>query len=299
MVDISDKVLSARVAIAEGKIFMDKKTIKSIEDKSLPKGDVLTVAKISGIQAAKKTYESIPMCHQINLSFIDVSFIIETDCIKISAIAKTNEATGVEMEALSAVSNAALTIYDMCKSADKNMSISNISLIKKTGGKTSHNTNYRPKVGVITLSDSVFSGENQDLSGLILYNGFRDSGCIVEDTIILPDGSEELIPTIKEWSSKNVELILTTGGTGLGSRDLTTGIIEKIFDSKLPGVEQALHSYGYTKIKSAMLSRLLAGVMGKTIIICLPGSPGAVKDALNVLIPFIFHSFHMLRDEKH
>ena len=299
MVDISDKVLSARVAIAEGKIFMDKKTIKSIEDKSLPKGDVLTVAKISGIQAAKKTYESIPMCHQINLSFIDVSFIIETDCIKISAIAKTNEATGVEMEALSAVSNAALTIYDMCKSADKNMSISNISLIKKTGGKTSHNTNYRPKVGVITLSDSVFSGENQDLSGLILSNGFRDSGCIVEDTIILPDGSEKLIPIIKEWSSKNVELILTTGGTGLGSRDLTTGIIEKIFDSKLPGVEQALHSYGYTKIKSAMLSRLLAGVMGKTIIICLPGSPGAVKDALNVLIPFIFHSFHMLKDEKH
>ena len=299
MIDISDKVLSARVAIAQGKIFMDKKTIKSIEDKSLPKGDVLTVAKISGIQAAKKTYESIPMCHQINLSFIDVSFIIETDCIKISAIAKTNEATGVEMEALSAVSNAALTIYDMCKSADKNMSISNVSLIKKTGGKTSHKTNYRPKVGVITLSDSTFSGENQDLSGLILSEGFRDSGCIIEETIILPDGSEELIPTIKEWSSKNVELILTTGGTGLGSRDLTTGIIEKILDSKLPGVEQALHNYGYTKIKSAMLSRLLAGVMGKTIIICLPGSPGAVKDALNVLIPSIFHSFHILRDEKH
>ena len=219
------------------------------------------------------------MCHQINLSFIDVSFIIETDCIKISAIAKTNEATGVEMEALSAVSNAALTIYDMCKSADKNMSISNVSLIKKTGGKTSHKTNYRPKVGIITLSDSAFSGENQDLSGLILSEGFRDSGCIIEETIILPDGSKKLIPTIKEWSSKNVELILTTGGTGLGPRDLTTGIIEKILDSKLPGVEQALHSYGYTKIKSAMLSRLLAGVMGKTIIICLPGSPGAVKDA--------------------
>ena len=299
MVDISDKVLSARVARAQGKIFMDKKTIKLIKDKSVSKGDVLTVAKISGIQAAKKTYESIPMCHQINLSFIDLSFLIETDCIIISSVAKTNEATGVEMEALNAVSNAALTIYDMCKSVDKNMSIGDVSLIKKTGGKTSHNINYRPKVGIITLSDSVFSGKNKDLSGLILSNGFRDSGCIVEDTIILPDGSEELIPIIKEWSSKNVELILTTGGTGLGSRDLTTGIIEKIFDSKLPGVEQALHSYGYTKIKSAMLSRLLAGVMGKTIIICLPGSPGAVKDALNVLIPFIFHSFHMLRDEKH
>ena len=121
MVDISDKVLSARVARAQGKIFMDKKTIKLIKDKSVSKGDVLTVAKISGIQAAKKTYESIPMCHQINLSFVDLSFLIETDCIKISSVAKTNEATGVEMEALSAVSNAALTIYDMCKSVDKNM----------------------------------------------------------------------------------------------------------------------------------------------------------------------------------
>ena len=138
MVDISDKVLSARVAIAQGKIFMDKKTIKSIEDKSLPKGDVLTVAKISGIQAAKKTYESIPMCHQINLSFIDVSFIIETDCIKISAIAKTNEATGVEMEALSAVSNAALTIYDMCKSISKKIVIKDMELISKKGGKSDY-----------------------------------------------------------------------------------------------------------------------------------------------------------------
>ena len=104
---------------------------------------------------------------------------------------------------------------------------------------------------------------------------------------------------MKKWASSGIELILTTGGTGLGSRDFTTDLVEELFDSRLPGVEQALHNYGYKRVKSAMLSRLLAGVMGKTIIICLPGSPNAVKDALNVLIPSIFHSFHMLQDEKH
>ena len=299
MVDITDKILTTRIAKAEGKIFMSSNTIKAIKNNSLPKGNVLTVSKVSGIQAAKKVAESIPMCHQINLSFVDISFTIEKDHIKIGSIVKTNEATGVEMEALSAVSNSALTIYDMCKSADRQMVISDIKLIKKTGGKTSHDISYRPKVGIITLSDRVSSGEAKDLSGLILYEGFKNSGCIVDNTIVFPDGSENLIPTIKEWASNGVELILTTGGTGLGSRDLTTGLIEKIFDSKLPGVEQALHNYGYKKIKSAMLSRLMAGVMGKTIIICLPGSPAAVKDAINVLIPSIYHSFHMLRDEKH
>ena len=299
MVDITNKVLTTRIAKAEGKIFIQKNAIKAIKDNSIPKGNVLTLAKISGIQAAKKVAEFIPMCHQINLTFIDINFSIEENYIKISSIVKTNEATGVEMEALMAVSNAALTIYDMCKSIDKHMKIMDIELIQKKGGKTSHDVSYRPKVGIITLSDSVFSGKNKDLSGSILREGFKSSGCSVFDNKVFADGSEDLIPTIKSWVSSGIELILTTGGTGLGSRDLTTVLLEDLFDSRLPGVEQALHSYGYKKVKSAMLSRLLAGVMGKSIIICLPGSPGAVKDAINVLIPSIFHSFHMLRDEKH
>jgi molybdenum cofactor biosynthesis protein MoaC len=299
MVDVSNKVLTDRLAKAEGKVFMDRTTILALKENSLPKGNVLTVAKIAGIQAAKKTSEYIPMCHQLNLSYIDITFQIKENYIFIGSIVKTNEATGVEMEALSAVSNAALTIYDMCKSVDKSMSISGVKLIKKTGGKSSYSTKYRPKVGIITLSDSIFAGSAKDESGPILSEGFKKSGCLVEYNKVMPDGSNKLIPTIKDWASKSIELILTTGGTGLGSRDFTTKTIEQIFDSKLPGVEQALHSYGYRKTKSAMLSRLSAGLMGKTIIICLPGSPGAVKDALNTLIPSIFHSFHMLRDEKH
>ena len=108
-----------------------------------------------------------------------------------------------------------------------------------------------------------------------------------------------MVPTIQDWIDEDVELILTTGGTGLGLRDLTIETMEKIFDSKLPGVEQALHAYGRGKVKTAMLSRLMAGVVNGAIVICLPGSPGAVKDALKVLVPTIFHSFHMMKGEKH
>ena len=119
MVDVTDKVVTVRMAKAEGKISMHTETILAIQNDALPKGNVLTTAKIAGIQSAKKTAEMIPMCHQLNLSFADIEFEMEEDGILIKSTVKTKEATGVEMEALSAVSGAALTIYDMCKSVDK------------------------------------------------------------------------------------------------------------------------------------------------------------------------------------
>ena len=299
MVDVTDKVVTTRIAKAEGKIFMLPETILAIQNDALPKGNVLTTAKISGIQSAKKTAEIIPMCHQLNLSFVDIEFEMQDNVILIKSIVKTKEATGVEMEALSAVSSAALTIYDMCKAVDKTMIIGEIKLVKKIGGKSDNAVEYRPNVGVITLSDSISSGQGEDKSGPILVDGFKNAGCSVDYQKVLPDGSEELVSTIQDWVNNDVELIITTGGTGLGPRDLTIETLEKIFDSKLPGVEQALHAYGRGKVTTAMLSRLTAGVVDGAIVICLPGSTGAAKDALKVLIPTIFHSFHMMKGEKH
>ena len=299
MVDVTDKVVNVRIAKAEGKISMLPETILAIQDDALPKGNVLTTAKIAGIQSAKKTAEMIPMCHQLNLSYVDIEFEFDSDVICIRSIVKTKEATGVEMEALSAVSGAALTIYDMCKSVDKSIIIGEMKLVKKVGGKSDNAVEYRPNVGVITLSDSISKGEGEDKSGPILIDGFSNAGCLVNHHETFPDGSEKLISTIQDWIKDGVELIITTGGTGLGPRDLTIESMEKVFDSKLPGVEQALHAYGRGKVKTAMLSRLTAGVVNGVIVICLPGSTGAAKDALKVLIPTIFHSFHMMKGEKH
>jgi len=299
MVDVTDKVSTTRVAKAKGQIAMLNKTISAIQDDTLPKGNVLTTAKISGVQAAKKTAALIPMCHQLNLTFVDIEFDIQTESIVIKSTVKTKEATGVEMEALTAVSVAALTIYDMCKAVDKTMTIGEITLVDKKGGASGHAVAYRPAVGIITMSDGVAAGKREDKSGKILSDGFAQAGCAIEKQLVLPDGSEELRKTIKSWIDSGVELVITTGGTGLGPRDLTIPVLETMFDSRLPGIEQALHAYGRGKLATASLSRLAAGVVGSAIIISLPGSPGAVRDGLKVLIPTIFHAFHMMKGEGH
>ena len=299
MVDVTEKTPSIRRARAEGIITLRADTINLIQNEAMPKGNVLTAAKIAGIQAAKKTWDMIPMCHQLNLSFVNLEFELDREQIMIRSIVKTRESTGVEMEALTAVSIAALTIYDMCKAVDKTMTISVIKLVEKIGGKSDHAIEYRPRVGIITMSDSISARKSEDKSGPILVKGFTVSGCKGDHQKVLPDGSEELIPTIEAWIQDGVELIITTGGTGLSPRDLTIQMVENNFDSRLPGIEQALHAYGRGKVKTAMLSRLTAGVIKGTIVVCLPGSTGAAKDALQVLIPTIFHSFHMMKGEKH
>jgi cyclic pyranopterin phosphate synthase len=131
MVDVGPKPAQVRRATAEGRVTCNPTTITALRDRALPKGDVLTVAKIAGIQAAKRTDELIPLCHSLPLDSVDVNFTLETDAVCIRAEARTTAKTGVEMEALTAVSVAALTIYDMCKAIDKGMVIEGIRVTEK------------------------------------------------------------------------------------------------------------------------------------------------------------------------
>ena len=136
MVDVSEKNETKRVAIAKGSIKMKPETIKMIKDNKMKKGDVLSVAQIGGITGAKKTWDIIPMCHNIFLTGSDIKFTVLEEEIEVEATVSTVGKTGVEMEALTAVSTAMLTIYDMCKAVDKDMVIGNIRVIKKIGGKS-------------------------------------------------------------------------------------------------------------------------------------------------------------------
>jgi cyclic pyranopterin phosphate synthase len=131
MVDVGSKSDSARRAIAEGRLTCAPRTIEQLRAQALPKGDVLTVAQIAGIQAAKATSTLIPLCHQLALSGVTLDFTVENDGIVIRATVRTTGKTGVEMEALTAVAVAALTIYDMCKAVDKQMSIGGIHVVEK------------------------------------------------------------------------------------------------------------------------------------------------------------------------
>ncbi len=131
MVDVGHKPLQKRVARAKGKIFINSETIQLIRSNMIKKGDVLTVAEIAGIQGAKNTSSLIPLCHPLLLSKVDVKASLEMDGVEVEATVKTTGQTGVEMEALTGVGVALLTIYDMCKAADKNMKIGEIELVEK------------------------------------------------------------------------------------------------------------------------------------------------------------------------
>lgn len=138
MVDVSGKKISERTASAYCEVLVSNEVFRKIEQDQITKGDVLTVAKIAGIQAAKKTSELIPLCHNIFILKIDVELKLNktSSSVEIKSFAKTNSVTGIEMEALTAVSVAALTVYDMCKALDKSIEIREIKLLSKTGGKS-------------------------------------------------------------------------------------------------------------------------------------------------------------------
>lgn len=143
MVDVGAKQVTARRAVAKGKVTMAPAVAAAIADGTMAKGDVLAVARVAGIQGAKRTSELIPLCHPLMLTKVSVNLTVVADGVEVEAIAETTGQTGVEMEALTACSVAALTIYDMCKSADKSMVIGGIALYEKTGGKSG--TYIRPE----------------------------------------------------------------------------------------------------------------------------------------------------------
>ena len=144
MVDVSEKAHTSRKAVANGEVFMLPETLRLIKEGQIKKGDVLAVAQVAGIMGAKRTHEVIPMCHPLLLTGVDISFQVNEDpssdtglsSITVNATVKVTGQTGVEMEALTAVSMAVLTIYDMCKAVDKGMYFNNIGLLHKSGGKS-------------------------------------------------------------------------------------------------------------------------------------------------------------------
>lgn len=136
MVDVTEKAVTFRTAAAEGRVRMAPETVTLIRSGGTPKGDVLAVAQVAGIMAAKRTHELIPMCHPLRLTGVDLRFTLEEDAVHILAEVKCKGETGVEMEALTAASAAALTVYDMCKAVQKDMEIGDIRLLRKTGGNS-------------------------------------------------------------------------------------------------------------------------------------------------------------------
>ncbi|MBS2002072.1 MAG: bifunctional molybdenum cofactor biosynthesis protein MoaC/MoaB [Candidatus Obscuribacterales bacterium] len=303
MRDISQKNDSLRTAVAKAILRVSPATIQLIKDQKIPKGDPLSCAKVAAIQAAKNTSQIIPLCHPIPVAFVGVEFQLDEDAIEIVTTVKAIYKTGVEMEALTAASVAALTIYDMTKMLDEVMQIESVRLESKTGGKSdrqvkNEGANYR--AAVIVMSDTVAAGKAEDVSGHLIRKRLEKEGFDIVEYKVLPDDESEIIAAIRKHSDDGgADLIITTGGTGIGPRDTTPDAIKRLLDKELPGVTEQIRNYGQVRTPFSMLSRSLAGVRNKTVILCLPGSAGGVQDSMDAIFPAIKHSFKMLAGGNH
>ncbi len=301
MRDVSSKSNSLRTARAVAQLKVAPATIKAIKSGNLPKADPLGVSRIAGIQAAKNTSLLIPYCHQVPLDFVRVDITLEKSFITIDTEVKAVWKTGVEMEALVAASSAALTLYDMLKPVDESMEIVSVRLLEKKGGKSDiKESGEGLNAAVLVMSDSVAAGKKEDVSGKVLVEKLRGFKLQVSGYKILPDDAPQVETELKRMADKEkIDLIVTTGGTGIGPRDVTPEATKKVIDRELEGVEEILREFGQARTPFSMLSRGVVGVRGNTLIINLPGSRKGVEDGVAAIFPAIFHAFSMMRGEGH
>jgi molybdenum cofactor synthesis domain-containing protein len=221
--------------------------------------------------------------------------------IVIQGEAKSIGRTGIEMETLTAVSIAALEIYDMLKPVDTKLEIGNVRLLEKKGGKSDRNRYIEesPSCAVLVCSDSTARGERDDKSGLLICDMLKQVNGNVLHYQILPDEKDSIQKQIKDWVAEDIQFIFTTGGTGLGPRDNTVSAVKEILERDADGITEAMRAFGQMRTPLAMMSRSVAGAIGKTMIITLPGSPKGAKESLEAILPGVFHARKMMEGGGH
>lgn len=316
MNNITHKSITLRTASACGIVFCTTETITRIEKNELPKGNLFDVARAAGFLGAKATPQLLPHCHpvtidgmQIRFDFLDPQLheaLFDAATLQRSGIVITGEAqsigrTGIEMEMLTAISVAALEIYDMLKPVDKNLEIGCIRLLCKKGGKSDRQQfiSGHPTCAVLVCSDSCATGEREDKSGKLIQSMLSNWPVELAAYNIVDDNAESIREQVTQWVEAGIGCIFCTGGTGLGPRDVTTDTLRSMLQREVPGIAEAMRSFGQQRTPLAMLSRSLAGTIGNTLIIALPGSTGGVKESLEAILPAVFHALNMMKGEGH
>lgn len=285
MVDVGDKAVTRRVAVASGRFTSTAEVLDLVRRDGLPKADVLATARIAGIQGAKRTSELIPLCHPIALTSVTVDFFLDDTSIEITATAKTTGQTGVEMEALTAVAIAGLTLHDMTKAVDPHSVLGEIRLVDKTGGKARAAVIPGTAV-VLVVSTSSAAGTREDTTGPRIEAWLRERGYAVTLVVV---ADADVSAALQSAVAGAPAVILTTGGTGVSPTDRTPDATRPLLTRELPGIAEAIRARGLPHVPKAALSRGLAGTVGDTVIVNLPGSTGGVKDGLAVLDDLLEH----------
>ena len=302
MVDITHKIITQRTATAQAIVKVGSPgTMQAILNKTVPKGDVLEVSRTAGLFAVKNTSSSIPDCHPMPIEFTGIEYEFLDDSVLIKVTVKAIYRTGVEVEAMHGASIVALTMYDMLKPIDKNVEISTIKLLHKKGGKS----DYRNKevqdlaVAVMVCSDSVSSGKKEDRAGKVISDKIKNLGLAISSYSIIPDEVLDIQNTINKLCAQKTDLLIITGGTGLSNRDVTPEAVIPLLDRRIPGIEEAIRSYGQDRTPYAMLSRSVVGFKGNTLIMALPGSTAGAGESMDAVFPSVLHLFKILNGFNH
>ena len=285
-----------------------------IHKDQLPKGNLFDVAKAAGFLAGKNTHNLIPHCHPVSIDGMKLTFELlrpgnsvpgfegeERSGVVINGTGKSIGRTGIEMEMLTAISVAALTIYDLLKPVDKNLEIGSIRLLDKRGGKSDRDRYVSGdlKASILVCSDSASSDRKKDLSGRKIKEILEVNKVEVVDFQVVEDNKQKIIDQLMKWTDDGLSFIFTTGGTGLGPRDVTVEAVREVIEKEAPGIGEAMRIHGGMRTPLAMMSRSIAGTVGKTTIITLPGSVNGVKESLDSILPWIFHARSILEGGSH
>jgi cyclic pyranopterin phosphate synthase len=227
------------------------------------------------------------------VEFAQVSYAIEGLCLQIYVEVHTIYKTGVEVEAMHGASLAALVIYDMLKPIDKGVEIQHIKLLKKTGGKSDDTPIENLSAEVIVCSDTVSEGVKVDSSGLLIKELLEKDGIRIVNYAIVADQIEAIQNAVIQAKNKGISIIILTGGTGLSDRDVTPEAVKPLLTKEIPGIMETARNFGQQRIKTAMLSRSIAGFSDHSLILTFPGSNSAVLEYYKALFPQVFHVFDL------
>lgn len=302
MVDITHKNSTLRIATAQAVVKVSSEdTITAIQENRVPKGDVFSASKAAGLLGVKKTSDLLPDCHPMPIEFTGIDYEINGLEITVLVTVKTIYKTGVEVEAMHGASIVALNMYDMLKPIDKGVEIHRIKLLQKKGGKSDYKDNFKESLSfaVVVCSDTIAKGDKEDKAGKAIIEKLNALNYSVISYMIIPDEQVEIQQKAKEFVDEGIDVIIYCGGTGLSERDVTPEALIPMLDRRIPGIEEAIRSYGQNRMPYAMLSRSVAGTIGSTLVLALPGSTNGAKESMDAIFPHVLHSFRVLKGWRH
>ncbi|MFV9551227.1 bifunctional molybdenum cofactor biosynthesis protein MoaC/MoaB [Algibacter sp. PT7-4] len=302
MVDITNKVTTLRTAVAQAVVKVSKpETITAIKNNTVPKGHVFAMSKAAGLLGVKRTPDILPDCHPLPIEFTGIEYEIKGLEITVLFTVKTIYKTGVEVEAMHGASIVALNMYDMLKPIDKGIEIHAIKLLNKKGGKSDFKDKFKHDLtaAVVVCSDTISAGHKEDKAGKAIINKLESCHVKVSEYVIIPDEKDNIQQKAKLYQEQGINMVIYTGGTGLSGRDVTPEALLPLLDRRISGIEEAIRKYGQERMPFAMLSRSVAGTIGNTLVLALPGSTNGAKESMDAIFPAVLHSFKVLKGARH